>query len=158
MAIANARADLLSFGFAAHYLPEADAIAIFLYNVLLRFGSHLEGVDQRGCHSYGAIPFMLFGLLYRAGFVRPARGGEGDRLFVISSLEPAAVIRQMNTLSNTAREDLVESPSLQATDSALAAATFYRSLLDDETVSPFDRAIVLSSRAHSRRLSENPRG
>src|SRR4029077_9956015 len=141
------RADLLSFGLAARYLPRDVAIAIFLYNLLLRFSSHLEGVDQRGHHPYGAIPFMLWGLLYRAGFIRPARDTERGRILVLSSLEPITIIRHMTALSKVARARLVEPASLQAIDSALLAAKFYRLLLDEKTVSFFDRAIAAARAA-----------
>ena len=136
------RADLLSFGFAARYLPRDLATAIFFYNLLLRFGSHLEDVDRRGCYPYGAIPFMLWGLLYRAGFIRPVAGTATDRVWVISSLDPATVICHMKALGDLARERLVELDSLEATDSAITAANFYRSVLEDDTVRSFDVAIA----------------
>jgi hypothetical protein len=135
------RADLLSFGFAARYLPQDSAIAIFLYNLVLRLSSHLEGVDQRDYHPYGAVPSMLWGLLYRASFIRPARCDETDRTLVLSSLEPATVLRHMNALNDVARAELVEPTSLQPTDAALLAANFYRSLLDDQTVGSFERGV-----------------
>jgi hypothetical protein len=136
------RADLLSFGFAARHLPRDVAVAICLYNLTLRFSSHLEGVDKSGYHPYGAIPFMLWRLLCAAGFVHPAERADSDRVLVLPSLEPAAIIQVMHTLSKVARKELVEPPSCRPTDSALMAGNFYRSALDDETVSSFDRAIA----------------
>ena len=99
-----------------------DPSAMFLYNLVLRFSSHLEGVDQRGYHPYGAIPFMLYGLLYRVCFIRPASSNEKDHTLAICSLEPATIIRHMNALNDVARAELLEPASLKPTDVALLSA------------------------------------
>jgi len=62
------RADILSFGFAADRLEERQAASVFLYNVLLRFGVHLEGKAKDNSDPYGPIPVMLYLLLRRLGW------------------------------------------------------------------------------------------
>lgn len=138
------RADLLAFGFAASLLPPHTAAAVFLYNVLLRLGSHIEGVEQRGQHPYGAIPFLLYALLRRTGFfILPASSKSGSSLR-IKSIAADDIVQHMHSLDVLARAELVEPTALSGTDAALRAATFYRSLLDQNMVDEFD-GIVGSS-------------
>ncbi len=138
------RADLLAFGFAASLLPPHTAAALFLYNVLLRLGSHIEGVEQRGHHPYGAIPFLLYASLRRTGFfISPASGKSGSSLR-FESTAADDIVQHMRTLDALARAELVEPTALSGTDAALRAATFYRSLLDQNVVDEFD-GIVGSS-------------
>ncbi|HDR7799708.1 TPA: hypothetical protein QCY03_003510 [Bacillus tropicus] len=139
------RADLLSFGFAASHLPPKTATAIFLYNIMLRFCSHFEGIMQCKQHPYGSIPVLLYSILRRTGFFLPISKSQKSSDFNIASLNIKDVIQHMLALNDLARSKLVESNSLKATDAALNAAKFYRTMLNHEIVHEFEIIISAAS-------------
>ena len=155
------RADILSFGFAADLLDEQRAASVFLYNVLLRFGVHLEGKAKDGSEPYGAIPVLLYSLLQRLGWLEPTAGP--DASLCVASLVPADLVTVMRSCAAAGCHDLVE-PELRAdtgTDAALVAARYYRSVLDDRpAVEPFASmceatvAAVFGRGDHARRSAD----
>lgn len=83
---------IVSFGFAAELLDEARAAALFLYNVFLRLGAHLEAADESAIEPYGSIPLMLLALLKCVGWIELADGGPAIRL---TSTKPAEIVTVM---------------------------------------------------------------
>jgi hypothetical protein len=135
------RADLLSFGMAADLAPADLAGAAFLYNILLRLGSHREGVLRDGRQPYGAIPLMLLTLLRRTGFVQiPAPSGREGRIG-IATMDSEKILQIMRHLSDHARAALVEPGDKSGTDAALQAAAFYRQNLEAECVDTFKSVV-----------------
>jgi len=135
------RADLLSFGMAADLAPADLAAAAFLYNILLRIGSHREGVLRDGRHPYGAIPHMLFTLLRRVGFFHiPEASGRNGQI-EIAKMDDEKILQIMRHLSNHAQAVLVESRDKSGTDAALQAAEFYRQTMEAECVDTFKSVV-----------------
>jgi hypothetical protein len=135
------RADLLSFGFAASLLSTRMAAATFFYNVLLRLGSHVEGVKQNGCHSYGTIPFLLYASLRRFGvLLAPSKTCSAASLN-FATLTPEDIVDHMRELDAWVRSEVVERIDVGGTDAALRAALFYRSILTQDIVEEFDEIV-----------------
>ena len=125
------RADLLSFGFAADLLGEHSAAAVFLYNVLLRLGVHLEGYANGVPNPYGDIPFMLYSLLRKQGWVEPDTAHPG--VLCVTSLVPADLIVLMRASVAHCCYWLVQPEWLAdtGTDAALGAAHYHKRVLSD---------------------------
>jgi hypothetical protein len=125
------RADLLSFGFAANLLEEPQAAALFLYNVLLRLGVHLQARAQGAPNPYGLVPLMLYSLLRSLGWIRPGNKSAAPVQFL--SLAPAELATLMRECTAHGREHLAE-PELRVSDkidAAIIAAGYHRNIATD---------------------------
>jgi hypothetical protein len=149
------RADIVSFGFAAELLDEARAAALFLYNVFLRLGSHLEAADESAIEPYGSIPLMLLALLKDVGWIELADGGPAIRL---NSTKPAEIVAVMRACAEIGCRRLVvpELESKSGLEVAMNAARYVHEVKSDpRTVAEFGRvcAQALSS-ARRRQLGQ----
>lgn len=143
------RADIVSFEFAAELLNERRAAALFLYNVLLRLGAHIEAADKSAIEPYGSIPLMLFALLTDVGWIEPGDRGAAIRL---TSMQPTDIVAVMRKCAEIGCRLLV-APELEAKsglDVALNAARYVSEIKSNPTaVAQFERACcsAMSSRA-----------
>ncbi|WP_298626073.1 hypothetical protein [uncultured Zoogloea sp.] len=71
IALEELRADAHGLQLALEVLEPADAVAVFVYYLLQRFGVHVEGLHETGTAPYGLIPYLLFDALQVAGFYLP---------------------------------------------------------------------------------------
>lgn len=118
------RADLLSFGVALRALSAARAVAIFLYNLLLRLGVHAEAMAIAAVAPYGPIPRLLFTLLDEIGWLE-ADGKRGT--FEVRSLDCDDILDVMRQCAEHAEARLVEPPSMHdPVDAALVSAAYFR--------------------------------
>jgi hypothetical protein len=67
IALEELRADLHGFELAEELLPPEKAVSIFVYNIMLRFGVHVEGQYKNGVAPYGLVPYLLFDILRTVG-------------------------------------------------------------------------------------------
>lgn len=126
------RADLNAFGFAAQLLAPEKAAQIFLYNVMLRFGVHREGIVQKQQAPYGLVPYLLFHLLQDLGFLSVCQQ-HGRRSFNLTSLETNQLTAVMCACARHAEQEL-NAPELTKTtalEKAIVAAKYVRNRLDD---------------------------
>ena len=134
------RADIASFEFAAELLDEARAGALFLYNVLLRLGAHLEAADVSDAVPYGSIPLMLFSLLTEVGWIEPGDRGAAIRL---AGTKPAEIAKVMRECAEIVCRLLI-APELErksGTDVAINAARYFNGVRNHSaTVGQFERA------------------
>jgi hypothetical protein len=124
------RADLNAFGFAAKLLPPNQAAQLFLYNLLLRFGVHRQGILTNQSAPYGLIPYFLFCLLSERGFIT-AKEVAGRYRFVLGGLNTQNLIDLMLDCANHANEQL-NAPEMEGRgpfDRALTAARYIQSRL-----------------------------
>jgi hypothetical protein len=129
------RADLHAFGFALTLLPVRSAVAIFFYNIALRFGTHRMSAKTT-CKNYGSIPFLLFHLLMRLEVFELTP--DKNRLRLSTSLD--SIPDCMQLCSRHVLEDLT-SQELNTSDQiamATNAASYYRAkILDKPMVEKF---------------------
>jgi len=133
------RADMHSFGFAIESLPRHLAVQVFLYNVFLRFGVHLQGIRERGIECYGAVPLLLFHLLRKLGFASVERL-QGRAVLTLESFDEEQLIDVMARCSDHAASELTaaEMTMTDQLDLAIHADSYAKSrLLDEETVAEF---------------------
>lgn len=126
------RADLNSFGFAVQLLEPEKATQIFLYNMMLRFGVHRQGIVQEQQAPYGLVPYLLFHLLQDFGFLSICQQ-HGRSSFKFVSLETDQLIAIMRACARHAEQEL-NGPELTKTTSlerAIVAAKYVRNRLDD---------------------------
>lgn len=117
------RADMLGLGLAAEMLDEKRASSVFLYNVLLRFGVHLEGLDRGGPAPYGSTPMLLYRGLTEVGVLGPS----DDSLARLAAMSPSSHVEVMEELSALVRSELVASEmAASPIDVALACAVFHK--------------------------------
>jgi hypothetical protein len=136
------RADIVSFEFAAELLDETRAAALFLYNVLLRLGAHIEALDEGAIEPYGSIPFMLFALLTDVGWIEPCDAGAAIRL---TSMLPTDIVAVMRKCAEIGCRLLVvpELESRSNLDVAMNAARFFNEIKSNPaTVAQFERVCV----------------
>jgi hypothetical protein len=134
------RADMLSFGFAADLLHVAAAAAVFLYNVLLRFGVHIQGRARGAPDPYGPIPMLLYAALSRVGWLK--LGISSSPSLSLESLVARDLVTVMRICSDSCLRELVlpELAASTGTDAALVAAWYYRRILKDQVIqSSFER-------------------
>lgn len=147
------RADLNAFGFAARLLPPDQAVQIFLYNLLLRFGTHRQGILTQQCAPYGLVPYLLFCLMRERGFIRVEAAAERHS-FRLSSLDTRSLIGLMHDCAEHADEQLnvpemVEQTSIER---AFAPARYIRSRLErTEEVRQF--ALVMNQPAAAQEIA-----
>lgn len=148
----ESRADLMAFGIAADALSRERAVAIFLYNVFLRLGVHVEAKADGGAAPYGPIPHLLFALLEELGWIE-VDGGEG--VFRLGSLRATDVLQVMRMCAGHAASSLVE-PELSCdspVDAALVAARYFRERASSQSFEAFER---VSARAADLARSSSP--
>ncbi|HSM98413.1 MAG TPA: hypothetical protein VLS47_05305 [Gallionella sp.] len=147
------RADLNAFGFAVQLLPQEQAAQIFLYNLMLRFGVHREGLLSARQAPYGLVPYLLFYLLYQLDFIA-VRELRGRYCFTLGSLDSQNLIEVMQACALHAEQQLntpemaVRSPL----DRAIAAARYVRLRLDHHTLTQ-RFASVMNQQAASKEQS-----
>ncbi len=126
------RADMLSFGIAADVLDQERAVAVFLYNLLVRFAGHVEAVVGDSNPPHGSIPFMLFWLLTRQGLLACDLQA-GELRLVACHLED--LVRGMRACSEFVAEALVtpELLSEHPTDAAQEHARFHQRVFGDDS-------------------------
>ena len=133
------RADLHAFGLAASLLNVDAAAAIFVYNVLLRLGVHVEGVQSRREAPYGAIPYLLFCVLRDVGVCELVDGATAfhwPRTEVIQDWMGGCA--EHATRHITVPEASAQSPL----DAALISASYARARMQhDQRLSEFDAFI-----------------
>jgi hypothetical protein len=138
------RADIVSFEFAAELLNETRAAALFLYNVLLRLGVHIEAADVSEVEPYGSIPLMLFALLTDVGWIEPGDRGAAIRLAATQPTEIVAVMRECAEIGCR----LLVAPELElksGTDVAINAARYFNEINNHPTiVGQFERACAFA--------------
>ncbi len=119
------RADLNAFGFAARLLPPEQAAKIFLYNLLLRFGVHRQGILSRQCAPYGLIPYFLFCLLGELGFIG-VEAVAGQHRLRLGSLDTKVLVGLMRDCAAHADEHLnaPEMEGLGPVERAFGAAEY----------------------------------
>jgi hypothetical protein len=149
------RADLLGFGFAARCLPAPMSASIFLYNIFLRLGVHLEAIAAGKAHPYGGIPFMLYALLREGGWLSPGRNSP----LCVRTLSASELVSVISYCHEHGGSRLLD-PELDAASSidvAINAATYYRTQLTDTIVAELNgiiaRACDLADRRHQGGLS-----
>lgn len=126
------RADMQSFSFALELLPRAKAVAVFLYNLFLRFGVHREGLCEAGVARYGAIPYLLFHFLRSLGFLSVDRS-RARAPIVLASLDDSVLADVMRLCSTHAERELTgcEVSRPDPTEIALHGARYVRRRMDD---------------------------
>ncbi|HUR80100.1 MAG TPA: hypothetical protein VM733_05010 [Thermoanaerobaculia bacterium] len=127
------RADLHALGFALDLLPPDRAVAIFLYNVALRFGVHAAA--QPGGKAYGSVPYLLFHLLASCGFVGVERRGGRARV-ALRLFDTAFALEAMRVCSEHGQKYLtaIEIESDDLGDAAINAARYHRRRIEDVAV------------------------
>jgi hypothetical protein len=125
------RADLHAFGFALQLLPPDRASAIFLYNVMLRFGVHAAAAA--GGKAYGTVPYLLFHLLTAHDFITVEK--RNRRAFLrLHVLDRDAALEAMRVCAEHAERELTEielfDDDLGA--SAIHAARYHRARIEDD--------------------------
>ena len=143
------RADLHAFGFALNLLPKNLSAQIFLYNLLLRFGVHAEGVQTKNIESYGLVPFLLFNLLRKIGFINVNRRGPHSKLDIVS-LDEDYITEVMKSCDDHAGSELtdVEVTSTDKTDIAINAASYVRRCVSDGTALKEFHEVIGSIQSH----------
>lgn len=135
IALEELRADLHAFGLALTLLPAQRAAAIFVYNLMLRLGVHLQGMHQTGRAPYGLIPYLLFAALQRLGL----QGAVSGRC-----LSVPAILEAMHRCAVHALE-AITGPQAHAADPIAAAmgdAHYVRALLlDSRLTAAFDAQV-----------------
>lgn len=134
------RADIVSFEFGAELLDETRAAALFLYNVLLRLGAHIEAAAESKMEPYGSIPLMLFALLTDVGWIEPCERGAAIRL---TSMQPADIVAVMRKCAEMGCRRLVvpELESKSGLDVAMNAARYVNEIKSNPSgVAQFERA------------------
>ncbi|MGY3586650.1 hypothetical protein ACVIGB_004291 [Bradyrhizobium sp. USDA 4341] len=133
------RADIVSFEFAAELLSGTRAAALFLYNVFLRLGSHIESADKFATEPYGPIPLMLFTMLMGLGWIEP---GDRDAAIRLSSLRPDDIVAVMRICAEMGCRLLV-APELElksSLDVAMNSARYVNRVRSDAAaVAQFER-------------------
>lgn len=138
IALEEVRADMHALGIALRTLSEAAASAVFVYNVLLRLGIHLEALAAGRAAPYGFIPYLLFRELLSAGLNLDFDTG--------SLVWPARerLLEMMELVAQRA-EQQITSPELTAPDwigSAVAAAGYVRAALSDhQALAQFEQTV-----------------
>ncbi len=141
------RADLQAFGFALTLLPAGQAAQVFLYNLSLRLGVHLAGVQEDEVAPYGTIPYLLFHLLRALGFLRVA-GTSGSRHLAVESLHAASLGSVMEQCAAHALTFLTlpEVSAESRLDAAIAGAQYVRKRMDDAACAADFQAVMESCR------------
>lgn len=120
------RADLHSFGYALKLLPPSASMAIFIYNILLRFGVELDSA-AKGEDGYGVIPFCLLSLLEEIGLLHFENTPTGY-ILVFDSLAPSDLMAAMKACDLHAdcvfTDAELSNPTL--IDVALQSAKYYQ--------------------------------
>lgn len=119
------RADLNALQFCLDLLPSDLCIKIFIYNILLRFGVHREGIVNSYIAPYGLVPFFLFCILQEYNFISIIKYHENYLLrfnnlsnqFVLSTIKEC--ITHVNTQIN-----LVEIENDNPIDRAIKLALY----------------------------------
>jgi hypothetical protein len=139
------RADLNAFGFAARLLPTENAVQIFFYNLMLRFGMHREAIARQQQAPYGLVPYLLFHVLHALGFVRVLER-HGQYHLRLASTAPADVLYMMHACAAHAQVALNACEcGPDALDNAIRAANYIqRCLRDAARVEAFDKVMNLS--------------
>lgn len=117
------RADMLGLGLAAELLDPERASDVLLYNVLLRFGVHLEGLVKGGPAPYGSTPLLLYTSLRRVGVL-----GSGARgLVPLAAMSTSDRVDVMISLSDLVRTEVLSS-EMECTplEAAIGSATFHK--------------------------------
>jgi hypothetical protein len=129
------RADLNAFGFAARLLPAEAAAAIFLYNLMLRFGVHREGLVHRQQAPYGLVPFLLFCLLHELECLTVRRCGD-RAVLLLSRLDATALVAVMRACADHADAALnrPETEAASPLDGAIASARYVRDRLERDVL------------------------
>jgi hypothetical protein len=137
IALEELRADAHGFQLGLDALEPADAVSVFVYYLLQRFGVHIEGLHHNGRAPYGLIPYLLFDILQVAGFCLPigtsAQWPEKGVLL--------ACMRDISAIIDEA----VTGPEVSAGSpivAALAGGTYLRQrLLEERHVAQFHRMV-----------------
>ena len=139
------RADLHSFGYALKLLPSSASTAIFIYNILLRFGMELDSAAS-GQDGYGVIPFCLLSLLEEMGLLHFENTPIGYAL-VFDSLETSDLMAAMEACdlyANRAFTD-VELSATSLIDIALHTARYYQAkVLNHPSLIDYQERIITS--------------
>lgn len=115
------RADLHSFDIAAQTLPAPAAAAIFVYNLLLRWGVEAQSLSASQS-AYGSVPYLLFCLLYDEGFINVSEQG-----LQLSATDPQAIISIMKKAGDHAFRQLTSfEMEGDKTHGAIMAANYFR--------------------------------
>lgn len=127
IALEEVRADMHALGIALRILPEVAAVGIFVYNVLLRQGIHLEALAAGRPAPYGFIPYLLFREILASGLDLGSDSGSlvwSDRERLLETMESVAQRAEQN----------ISTPEVTARDwigSATAAAGYVKAALSD---------------------------
>lgn len=126
------RADLNAFGFAVQLLSPEKASQLFLYNLMLRFGVHREGIVREQGAPYGLVPYLLFYLLQELGFIN-LRQLHGTSFFRLISVDTKELIAVMEASARHAEQELnaLELVADTPLNRAISAASYVRHRLDD---------------------------
>lgn len=141
------RADLHSFGYALRVLPERQAVAVFVYNVILRLGLDCSSARDVA-DGYGVVPFLLYSTLRDFGLVSVERQN-GKTFITMDNLNPHYLIEIMKRCDRHADESLTsaELSSTDRLDDALRAAMYYRErLLNKDYLGEYQEAINCASK------------
>jgi hypothetical protein len=115
------RADLHSFTIAAQTLPAAAAAAIFIYNLLLRWGVEAQSLSTSQS-AYGSVPYLLFCFLYHEGFIEVTEHG-----LRLAATDQQAIISMMHKAGEHAFEQLTSfEMEGDKTQGAIMAANYFR--------------------------------
>jgi hypothetical protein len=137
------RADLHSFGLSVTMLNEQDAIQIFLYNILLRFGVEAFSIHNNN-NAYGSVPFLLFSFLLSEGAFRIERN---TNTIKFTSLEPAYLKDLMKKAYRHAEQSItVYDFNEDKSDTAIAYVNYFRSRILQREVMELYEAVFLSFR------------
>jgi hypothetical protein len=127
------RADLNAFGFALDLLPEEQAIEIFLYNLFLRLGIHIEGKLNSNTSPYGIVPYLLFCLLLELNFISVIHSNNRYTLKLNFS-DVKSILDLMGACKLHSDENLnkLEIENVSSIDCAIQSARYVRNYVENK--------------------------
>lgn len=147
LALEELRADLQGLGVALHLLPTKEAVAVLVYQLMLRFGVHLDAVARGGPAPYGLVPYLLYRALCLVGV--DLASCPAEELFD----DQSAMVEAMVALSHHAQSLLTrpEADAAEALGSAMTSAAYLRCALSDaSTLARFEATLQRAARTSCR--------
>lgn len=125
------RADMESLGFALTALSPDLALATFVYHLSHRFGLAAYSAQQRTAGS-GAVPYLLFALLYDQGFFIAIPGQTLRMAIPPARRTRDAILAMMDLCARHASSALTAKEHASAPlDAAINAASYFRERTGD---------------------------
>lgn len=123
------RADLHSFGFASKNLPEHLAVAVFLYNILVRLSVEAESKQEK-VDGYGGVPYLLFNFLIESDVISV---NLKENSLVFTNLTTSFLLNVMLNADKYAEEEITKHELKSGLlDTQILAAKYYNFCLQKE--------------------------